>query len=49
MEDVIILTDLPVFGESRAIKMFEDSDEIALGVEGEKRLGLLNKALTKST
>lgn len=47
LENAAMLTDLPVFGESRAIKMSKDSDT-ALDVKGELRLGLLNEALFKS-
>lgn len=33
LKDVIVLTSLPVFGETRTIKMPEDSDGITLGEE----------------
>lgn len=39
LEDVVVLTGLPVFGESKVIRMPESSD-IALDAEGEVRLVL---------
>lgn len=48
LEDVIVLTSLPVFGEARTIKMLEDSDEITLGKEDKQKLETLNKALFES-
>lgn len=43
LEDVIVLPSLPLCGESRAIKMPEDFDEITLAAEAERRLSILNK------
>lgn len=47
-EDVIVLTRLSVFGDSRAITMPEDVNEISIDAEGEKKLDLLSRALAKS-
>lgn len=48
LEDVIVLTSLPVLGESRPIKMSEDVNRVSLDAEGEKKLELLNRALIDS-
>lgn len=40
-----MLTDLPIFGDSKAIVMLDDSST-KLDEEGEIRLGLLNETLT---
>lgn len=48
MDDVVVLTGLPVFGDSKAIRMSEDSNDVFLDVEGERGLGLLVEALSES-
>lgn len=48
LKDVVVLTGLPIFRETRAIKLPEETDEITLGAEGEKKLEALNNALTYS-
>lgn len=47
LEDVAVLTSLPIFGESRAIAMPGDS-EVQLDLESEIRLVLLNETLSDS-
>lgn len=46
-EDVVVLIDLPVFGDVQAIAISDDSST-KLDDEGEIRLNLLNEALTTS-
>lgn len=48
LEDVIVLTGLPVFGESRAIRMPKDVNEFSLDTESDRKLELLNRALAES-
>lgn len=48
LEDVVVLTGHPVFGESKAIKTLESSDG-ALDAEGKVRLVLLTEALSDSS
>lgn len=38
------LTDLPMFGESRTIKLLDDVEEVSLNEEGKRKLEALNKA-----
>lgn len=45
-EDVIVLTGLPVFGELRTVNLLEESEEVNINGEGERKLAALNKALT---
>lgn len=47
LEDVVVLTGLPVFGDSKTVAMPDDSST-KLDEEGKIRLGLLNEALTAS-
>lgn len=47
LEDVVVLTGLPLLGESRARAMPESSD-VVLDAEGEVRLVLLNQVLSNS-
>lgn len=47
LEDVVVLTGLPVFGEVQAINVADDSSA-GLDVDGEIRLTLLNEALATS-
>lgn len=47
LEDVVVLTGLPVFGEVQAINVADDSSA-RLDVDGEIRLTLLNEALATS-
>lgn len=42
------LTCLPMFGAAKAIKLLEDSDEVALDEADKKKLEGLNKVLSKS-
>lgn len=48
MEGVVALTCLVMFGEVKAIKLFEDSNEVALDEMDKKKLEALNKALSES-
>lgn len=48
LENVIVLTGLPVFGEERDIKLLVDSEENTLDGEGKRKIESLNKALTDS-
>lgn len=45
LEDVVVLTGLPVFGDSKAMP---GDSSAKMDEEGEIRLGLLNEALTTS-
>lgn len=46
-EDVIVLTG-PLFGETRTVKLLDDSEEIVLNRESDRKLEALNKALNKT-
>lgn len=48
LEEVIVLTDLLLFGEVRTIELLDDSEEISLDGEGERKLESLKKVLSKS-
>lgn len=47
LEDVVVLTGRPVFGESRAVAMLGRSD-VKLDTEGEVRLVLVKEAKSNS-
>lgn len=47
-EDMVVLTYLPVFGETRAVKLPKENAEITLGADGAKKLRALNRALCES-
>lgn len=48
LEDVVILTSLPRFGEVRRIPLPGDVEKVALNEEGKRKLEDLNKALSES-
>lgn len=49
LEDVLVLIDLPLFGDVRTIKLSYDVEEIALDEEGKRKLEPVNKGLCSKT
>lgn len=48
LEDVVVLTGLPFFGETRTKILPEDTTEVILDEEGKRKLEALNKVLSDS-